>query len=172
MRVVAEIEKLERMAAARRLQDLEDLHKELTEDDEIDAAIERQHQQLSHIAKERFVVAEGAHLKRLQELRDAASARKRQPPPLGASGGPSCVQKRGLPRPPKRSQIDMQEHDLPEGGENSAGQDEVFDDEAPLSQLGMFKLMADSMVMALEKVEKRSKRPPSSLLSTVFLRVS
>ena len=62
----------------------------------------------------------------------------------------------------------------PGGGENSAGQDEVFDDEAPLSQLGMFKLMADSMVMALEKVEKRNGRPPLFTLvngvPTSFLR--
>ena len=72
--------KQERLADARRLQDLEDLRKELSENDEIEAAAERQHQQLTHAAKERFVVAESAHLRRLQELRDAASAR--QSPPL------------------------------------------------------------------------------------------
>ena len=96
MRAVAEIEKQERLAAARRLQDLEDLRKELLENNELKAAVERQRQQLNHAAKERFVVAEGDHLKRLQELRDAASARKGQPPSPGASGGPSRVQRLSL----------------------------------------------------------------------------
>ena len=83
-RVIAEIDRQERLAAARRLQDLEDLQKELTEDDEVDAAIERQRHQLGHAAKERLVAAEAAHLKRLQELRVATGARKRQDPLLGA----------------------------------------------------------------------------------------
>ena len=111
------------------------------------------------------MVAEAAHLRRLQELRVAASARKRQSPLLGASGGPSCVQKRGPSNPPRRPQIESQEQDLPEGGGNFAGRGEVPDNGAPLSQLGMFKLMADSMAMAIEKVEKRCKRP--SPLSSV-----
>ena len=42
------------------------------------------------------------------------------------------------------------------------GQDEVFDVGATPSQLSMFKLMADPMVMASEKAEKRNLRPPPS----------
>ena len=174
LRVVAEIEEQEGLAAARRLQDLEDPRKELLEDDEIDAAVERQRQQLSYAAKERFVVAEGAHLRRLQELRDAASAGKGQPPSPGASGGPSRVQRQGLPTPPGTPPVNLQEHDLHEGGENPASQDEALDNEAPLSQLGMLKLMTDSMVSALEKVEKRNGRIPLFTLvnsvPTSFLR--
>ena len=67
-RVIAEIEMLERLAAARRPQDLEDLRKVLSENDGIEVAAERQRHQLSHAAKERFMVAEGARLTRLQEL--------------------------------------------------------------------------------------------------------
>ena len=106
------------------------------------------------------MVAEGAHLKRLQELRDAASARKGQPPSPGASGGPSGVQRRVLLTPPGPPPVNLQQHDLREGGENPASQDEALDDEPPLSQLGMLKLMTDSMVSALEKVKKRNGRIP------------
>ena len=42
LRMVTEIEKQERMEAARRLQEVEDLRKELAEDDEVNAAVERQ----------------------------------------------------------------------------------------------------------------------------------
>ena len=91
--MVAEIERQERLEAARRLQDLEDLQKELTEDDEVDASIKRQRHQLGHVANERFVDAEAAHVKRLQELRVAASARKRQNPLLGAAGGSPGMQR-------------------------------------------------------------------------------
>ena len=156
MRVVAEIERQERLADARRLQDLEDLRKELSENDEIEAAAERQRQQLTHAAKERFVVAESAHLRRLQELRDAASAR--QSPPSGASGGPSRVLRRGPLTPPGPHPVNPRELDLHEGGKILPSQDEALDNGAPLSQLVMFKLMTDSMVSALQKVEKRNGR--------------
>ena len=74
LRMVAVIETQERLEAARRLQGVEDLRKELAEDDEIDAAIERQRQQLDRAAKERLETAESAHQKQLQDMRNAARA--------------------------------------------------------------------------------------------------
>ena len=61
LRLLAVIETQERLEATRRLQDVEDLRKELAEDDEIDAAIESQRQLLDRTAKERVKTAESAH---------------------------------------------------------------------------------------------------------------
>ena len=108
LRLLAVIETQERLEATRRLQDVEDLRKELAEDDEIDAAIENQRQLLDRAAKERFETAESAHQKQLQELRDAARARKRQSPPLRVRGGPSRVQRQRLSGAPRCSQINTQ----------------------------------------------------------------
>ena len=55
LKMVAMIETQERLEAARRLQDVEDLRKELAEDEEIDAAIERQRQQLDRSISFNFV---------------------------------------------------------------------------------------------------------------------
>ena len=54
------------------------------------------------------------------------------------------------------------------------GQDEGFNNEAGPPQLSMFKLLADSKVVALEKAVKRNMRPPLPAfvdgVSTSFLR--
>ena len=106
------------------------------------------------------MAAEGAHQKKLEDMRKAAKAKKKQPPPpLRVPRGPSRRQKQRLSRPSRRSQIDIEGLVLSDVDENaSADEDEIFDGEAILTQRDIIKLMSDSMAKAMEKVDKRSRR--------------
>jgi hypothetical protein len=109
LRTDAVIKAQERLEIARRLQDLEDLREELEDNDDIDTAVKSQRQQQRRAAKERFVAAEGAHQKKLQDLRNAARTRMMQPHPSCVPRGPSCKQELKQAWPSRLSHIEFQE---------------------------------------------------------------
>jgi hypothetical protein len=91
-------------------------------------------------------------------MRNAAKARKKQPPPPRAPRDPSRKQRLKKARPSRRSNIDIQGLSLSDVEEDRSDDDEVFDDAAPLTQRGMIKLMSETMAMAMEKADKRNRR--------------
>ena len=141
---------------------MEDLAKDLEEEVKVDATIPNKTQQQEDAARQMFTAAETAHKRKLQAMRDAATAKKKPAVPLRVRRGFTKPKKKS--KPSRRTHVDIQDVDLSDVLE-SEGEDEVVDEDdaqpnvdAPLFHRGMAKLMSDSIAMAFEKMEKRHHR--------------